>query len=154
MATVLTQAEAKLGDWVHRPIQGVDPDLIPFWEGLKEHEFRLCRCKMCGSQWFPYAVCNQHAEIPDFDVMEWAPSSGRCTIFAMLVIHKVVDAAFAEEVPYAITIVALEEGPHFPARVIGDPGEVSIGSPVEVVYFDSPESGQTLPLFRLRRDEA
>ncbi|MFJ8023540.1 Zn-ribbon domain-containing OB-fold protein [Streptomyces sp. NPDC096311] len=154
MATVLTQSEAKLGDWVHRKIQNIDPDLAPFWQGFNEHEFKLCRCSRCGSWWFPYAVCDRHPEIPDFDVMEWVPSSGRGTIFAMLVINQVVDMAFAGEVPYAITIVALDEGPHFPARIIGDPSQVAIGSPVEVVFLDSAESGQTLPLFRLRQDAA
>jgi uncharacterized OB-fold protein len=148
MATEQTLDGVELGDWVHRSITNVDPDLLPFWEGLKKHEFPLCHCKTCGSWWFPYAVCNQHVDIPDFDTMEWAASSGRGTIFAMLVIHQVVDAAFADEVPYAIAIIALDEGPHFPGRIIGDPDTFAIGSRVEVKYFDSPESGQTLPLFR------
>jgi uncharacterized protein len=146
---VTTAASTKLGDWIHRPLVGVDPDLEPFFEGLKAHEFPLLRCKRCGSWWFPYTLCTRHEDIPGFDEMEWVPSSGRGTVFAKTVVHQVADAAFADEVPYALAIVALEEGPHFPARLVDcDPQAVHAGMAVEVIYVDSDEAGHTLPLFR------
>lgn len=139
----------KLGDWIHRPLNGVDPNLEPFFERLTAHEFALLRCKRCGSWWFPYTLCTHHDDIPGFDEMEWVPSSGRGTIFVKTVVHQVSDPAFADEVPYALAIVALEEGPHFPARLVDcDPRAVGAGTAVEVVYVDSEEAGHTLPLFR------
>jgi uncharacterized protein len=138
-----------LGEWIHRPVVPADQDLEPFFEGLKAHEFPLLRCKRCGTWWFPYTVCTHHPDIPDFDEMEWAPSSGRGAVFTKIVVHQVVDPAFADEVPYALAIVALDEGPHFPARLIDcDPESVKTGTRVEVVYVDSKEADQTLPLFR------
>jgi len=140
----------KLGEWVHRPLLGIDPDQVPFWDRLKDHEFSLCRCTRCGSFWFPFTVCDKHSDVPDFDEMEWVPTSGRGTVYAKLIVHQVADPGFADEVPYVLTIVALTEGPHFPARLIDcDPDDVQVGMAVEVAYFDSAEAGHTLPLFRL-----
>ena len=143
-----TTTEA-LGEWIHRPMTGIDPDLIPFFEGIKQHRFPLCRCKRCGRWWFPYTLCRHHDDIPEFDEMEWATSSGRGTIFAKVVVHQVIDPAATAEVPYALAIVELEEGPHFPARLVEcDPHAAQIGDRVEAVYFDSDRAGHTMVFFR------
>jgi uncharacterized OB-fold protein len=141
--------ETRLGDWVHKPLVGVDPDLQPFWAGLRDHEFKLCRCSRCGAHYFPYTVCNRHEDIPDFDEMEWVPTSGRGCVFAKVVVHQVADHSVADELPYVLSMVELEEGPIFPARLVDcDPERVKIDDPVEVVYLDSPRAGHTLPFFR------
>lgn len=140
----------QLGTWVDRVLLPfVDPNMDAFWEGLKTHEFRVCRCTLCGRWWFPFTVCPEHDEIPEFADMEWAQASGRGTVFAKVVVHQVVDPAFTDEIPYVLAIVALEEGPFFPARLVDcDANEVEIGAAVEVAYLDSAEAGHTLPFFR------
>jgi uncharacterized protein len=149
MATEAAGVRTTLGEWVHRPLLGVDPDQAGFWEGLRAHEFPLCRCRRCGSWWWPYTVCTKHADIPEFEDMEWAPSSGRGTIFAKLVVYQADDPAFVDEVPYTLSIVSLDEGPNFPARLVDcDPDDVQIGDRVEVVYLDSEQAGHTLAFFR------
>lgn len=141
--------KTKLGPWVKRQLPPLDPEVVPFWEGLRKHEFLLCRCKRCGSCYFPYTVCVMHPDIPDFSEVEWAPSSGRGKVFARLIVHQVSDSAYAEDIPYALVIVELDEGPLFPTRIVdSDPEQVKIGMPVEVAYYDVPEAGHTLPLFR------
>ncbi|KXX54202.1 Zn-ribbon domain-containing OB-fold protein [Rhodococcus sp. LB1] len=138
-----------LGDWVHRPLTGIDPDLLPFWEGLRSHEFRLCRCTRCGSWWYPYTVCRHHTDAPDFDEMVWTPSSGKGSVFTKVVVEQVNDPAFAAEVPYVLAIVALDEGPHIPARLIDcNAYDIEIDTRVEVTYLDSPIAEHTLPFFR------
>jgi uncharacterized protein len=140
----------KLGDWIHRPLLGVDPDQAPFWDGLKDHEFLLCRCARCGTFWFPFTLCDRHPELVEFEDMIWTATSGRGTVYAKLVVHQVADPDFTAEVPYVLAMVALDEGPFFPARLIDcDVEEVEVGTLVEVTYVDSTESGQTLPLFRI-----
>lgn len=137
-----------LGPWTDRPISGIDPDLVPFWDGLRKYEFHLCRCALCGSWWFPYTVCRNHDFTPDFDDMSWQPSSGKGTIFAKVVVHQVIDEEFAAEVPFVLAIIELDEGPHFPGRLVNcDPDTVTIGTRVEACYVDSA-AGHTLPLFR------
>jgi uncharacterized OB-fold protein len=100
---------SSLGDWVDRPLTGIDPDQLAFWDGLTAHEFKLCRCTRCGSWYFPYTVCNRHEAIPEFHEMVWVPASGLGTVFAKLVVHQVRDPAFASEVPYALAMVELED---------------------------------------------
>jgi uncharacterized OB-fold protein len=46
----------------------------------------------------------------------WAPVSGRGRVFTWTTTHRAVDPAFADELPYAVLVVELEEGP----RVVGN----------------------------------
>jgi uncharacterized protein len=132
---------------------GFDEEILPFWDGLKEHEFLLYRCKRCGASYWPMALCRQHQDIPDLDEMEWAPSSGRGTVFTFVVVHQVLNPEYADELPYALAMVELEEGPLFSTRIVGcEPRDVHVGLPVEVRYDDVPSTGMTLPLFRPRSD--
>ncbi len=85
--------------------------------------------------------------------MEWVQSSGRGVIFTRVVVRAVDDDAFADEVPYVLAIVELEEGPHFAARIVGcEPDQAVIGTPVEVGFLDSEAAQHTLPLFFPRSD--
>jgi uncharacterized OB-fold protein len=128
-----------------------DEDILPFWDGLKRHEFLLYRCKRCGACYWPMAYCRNHADTPTLDEMEWAPTSGRGTVFTWIIVHQVLNPAYAEEAPYAMAMVELEEGPLFPTRIVGcDPHDVKVGLPVEVAFDDVAETGMTLPLFRPR----
>ncbi len=128
-----------------------DEDVLPFWDGLKEHQFLLYRCKRCGTCYWPMAYCRKHEDIPSLEEMEWVPTSGRGHVFTWLVVHQVLHPAYADETPYAMAMVELEEGPLFPTRLTGcAPDTVKVGLPVEVAYRDVPETGMTLPLFRPR----
>jgi uncharacterized OB-fold protein len=143
-----------LGAWVDRPLERLDPDVLPFWDGLNADEFRLCRCRRCHAHWFPFQLCPNHADIVDFDEMEWAPTSGRGMVFAKLVVHRVWDPDFMGEVPYVLAMIALDEGPLFPGRMIDcRPDDVEIGMAV-AVHIHHSDRGHSLPLFRLasRRD--
>lgn len=91
-----------------------------------------------------------HDEFVDFDVMKWLPASGKGTVFASLVVHQVTDSAYADDLPYNLSLVELAEGPLFPTRVVGcDPTEVKIGDPVRVVFVDVQETRLTIPLFAI-----
>jgi uncharacterized OB-fold protein len=149
MSTVAKDRKTtKLGPWIERPLEYISPELLGFWEGLGKHEFRLCQCARCGACYFPYTVCIKHADIPNFDEMQWKAVSGKGKIFAKLVVHKVVDPDYAAEVPYVLTLVELDEGPLFPGRIVDcTPDEVEIGTPVMVKFLDVPSAGHTLPLF-------
>ena len=137
--------------WRETRLDNLDEDAIPFWEGLKRHEFLLFRCTLCGSHYWPITLCNKHADIPRFDQMEWARTSGVGKVFTWTVVHQVVDHRWQELVPYPLAMVELEEGPLFATRIVGcEPSEVKVGMAVEVAYEDVPETGITWPLFRPR----
>lgn len=142
------QPVTKLGPWKARPMPALSPEIIPFWEGIRRHEFRLCRCKRCGQDYFPYTMCTRHPDIPDFSEMEWAPASGRGHVFAHVTVNVAIDPDYADEIPYVLAVIELQEGPLFPGRLVDcAPGDISVGTPVGVRYEDVPETGQTWPLF-------
>lgn len=143
-------ALSALGNWTERPLTHLSPEIVPFWHGLRSHEFRLCRCKRCGSCYFPYTVCVNHADIPDFSDMEWAATSGRGVVFSRLVVHRVLDPDYEAEVPYVLALIELDEGPLFASRIVGcGVKEVTIGKRAAVEFYDVPNAGHTLPLFVL-----
>jgi len=127
-----------------------DNDIIPFWEGLKRREFLLHRCSRCGAHYWPMTLCPKHDDMV-FEDMAWAATSGRGTVFAWEVVHKVNDKDYAPELPYFLVLVELEEGPIFPTRLVETPrAALRVGLPVEVLFDDVPETGMTLPLFKQR----
>ena len=64
--------------------------------------------------------------------------------------HQVYHPAFASEVPYAVVVVKLEEGPKITSNLVDHPTDrIRIGLPVEVV-FRKMSDDVTLPMFRVR----
>ncbi len=130
-------------------LQEVDHEVLPFWEGLKQHRFLLFRCKRCGAHYWPAAYCRNHDDIPSLEEMEWSPSSGKGRVHAWVIVHQVADKAYADEVPYPLAMVELDEGPILPTRLVGcELADVRVGLPVEVQFADVASTGVTLPLFR------
>ncbi len=126
----------------------LDNDIVPFWDALKKHEFRLNRCTRCGTHYWPMTLCPKH-EDNGFDEMEWSLTSGRGKIFAWEVVHRVKNPAIKWDLPYTLVLVELDEGPIFPTRLVGNrPDNLRVGMPVEVAYEDVVETGMTLPLFK------
>jgi uncharacterized OB-fold protein len=147
---VIEQSALRLGPWTTRPLERIAPELVPFWDGLREHEFRLCLCTVCGAAYWPYTLCPLHDDFLEFSDMEWRASSGRGTVYANLTVHRVTDQTYAAELPYSLALIELTEGPLFPTRLVGsDPADVAIGAAAEISYFDVEETGVTWPLFAL-----
>lgn len=127
----------------HLPI--VDGDSRGFWEGCRAGELRLQRCRACGHfRYAPKRLC-PHCLSEDF---EWRAVSGRGKVHTFSVEHHAYHPAWKEDVPYAVAVVELEEGPRMTSRIVGcAPGDVRIGLPVRVVFEKATEE-ITLPLFR------
>ena len=76
--------------------------------------------------------------------------SGRGTVYSFTIDRRGTAAAFANDVPYVIAIVELEEGPHLTSNITGCPVEsVHIGMPVQAV-FEPANDEVTLVKFRPR----
>jgi hypothetical protein len=62
--------------------------------------------------------------------------------------HQVYHPAFAEEVPYLVVDVRLDEGPRMISRVVDcEPSNVRIGMNVEVTFVRASDDVH-LPVFR------
>lgn len=49
----------------------------------------------------------------------WEPVSGRGRVFTWTVTHRPIDPAFAGELPYAVLVVELAEGPRVVGNLLG-----------------------------------
>lgn len=117
-----------------------------FWAAARRHELVVQRCECGRYRHYPQSRCPECLS----GAWEWAPVSGRGTIYTFTVTHRPFHPAWAAQAPYAVATVELEEG----VRMVSDlppedTGDVRIGLPVEV-FFDDFES-VTLPRFRLVR---
>jgi uncharacterized OB-fold protein len=132
---------------VDKPLPQITPEMAPFWEAARRHQLVVQRCRGCGAHRFPARdICSRCLSRD----AEWALVCGRGTVFSYAVMHQVYHPGFADEVPYAVVQVELEEGGRLLTNVVDcPPDELTIGMPVEVVFEDrTPEV--TLPKFRRR----
>jgi len=118
-----------------KPIPTVTAELAPFYQGAQRGELVLQRCRSCGTHRFPpRELCS--------------PVSGRGEIFSFNVMHQVYHPGFAGEVPYAVVLVKLEEGPKITSNLVGlAPSDIRIGMKVRVV-FERISDEVTLPKFQ------
>lgn len=131
---------------VAKPLPVITPELAPFFAAAKRRELRVQRCGTCGAMRFPARTICSECLSTDVD---WVPVSGRGEIFSFNVMHQVYHPAFAEEVPYAVVVVRLAEGPKMISNLVGVPPHiVRIGMPVRVVFEDISDE-VTLPKFAL-----
>ena len=122
-----------------------DSDTRPYWEGLARGELRIQHCDSCSrAVFYPRSICPHcHA-----DKLSWIVASGRGTIYSYTVPHQAF-GMFADEAPFIVAIIELEEGVRMMSRIIDAPRErVSIGLPVQVT-FETAGENVTLPYFRL-----
>jgi uncharacterized OB-fold protein len=128
-----------------KPLPQISAEMAPFFAAARRHQLVVQRCRGCGTLRFPArdrcSACLAHEA-------EWVPVSGRATVFSFAVMHQVYHPGFASEVPYAVVLVALDEGPRMISNVVGCPSsDVRVGMPLEVV-FEDVSAEITMPKFR------
>jgi uncharacterized protein len=135
-------------------VAGIKPIVIDetrgFWEGTVAEELRVQVCGVCGHRQLPGGPCCRECLSAQ---VTWARASGRGTVFSYTVVHKALHPAFAEQVPYVLADIQLEEGPILTSNVTDvAPHDVSIGMPVEVWFEESDRdafgTAFRLPKFR------
>jgi uncharacterized OB-fold protein len=130
-----------------KPLPQVGPEMAPFFEAARRQELVVQRCAGCGTLRFPARpICSRCLGREAV----WVPASGRGTVFSFAVMHQANHPGFAAEVPYAVVVIELEEGPRVLSNLVGCAvGDIRIGLPVEVV-FEEVTAEVTLPKFRPR----
>jgi uncharacterized OB-fold protein len=129
-----------------KPLPAMEGLTQEFYGWCKQHELRFQRCADCGAwRHVPREMCAACGSWK----WEWAPSSGRGTVFTWTVASRALHPAFQQNVPYAPTVIEMEEGVRLLSEVVDcAPEQLKIGMRVEVVFDDvTPEI--TLPKFRL-----
>lgn len=133
-----------------KPLPTLNDQNRPFWEGAREGKLMMQKCGECGHIRYPIShVC------PDCLSYEfaWTQLSGRGEVFSYVVFHQLYNKAFADDIPYNVAMVQLEEGPRMFSNIVGvdsnDGDAVKVGDKVEVV-FERATPEITIPKFRLR----
>jgi uncharacterized OB-fold protein len=129
-----------------KPIPVVTPELRPFFEAARAGALVVQRCTLCGQRRFPPRdICSRCLGRDS----EWVRSSGRGKIVSWNVMHQVYHPAFADEVPYAVVLVELDDGARMISNVVDCPlDRLAIDLPVEVT-FETLSDEVSLPKFRL-----
>jgi len=127
-----------------KPLPVPDGDTKPYWDAAKEHRLLIQRCQECHAAiFYPRSVCPHCMS----DQISWIEASGRGTIYSYTVVHR-APPPFADDAPYVVALIDLEEGVRLMSNVGAPPSDVKIGAPVAVVFDDvTPEI--TLPKFCL-----
>jgi len=126
-----------------RPVPAIDADSAPFWAAARDGRLSMQRCSTCHRMvFYPRAICPFCMS----DELDWIDLSGRGTVYSYTVVHK-APPGFADEVPYVVALVDLDEGVRMMSRVVDCSIErVAVGIAVQVV-FRALSDDASLPCF-------
>jgi uncharacterized OB-fold protein len=137
MATTETEPEGVAAP--AKPVPVPDEASRPFFEGALEGKLMLLRCTACGTFMSPTGGIGAPLRprcISCFSgELAWAASSGRGSLYSFALMHQLYDPAFADEIPYNLSVVETEEGVRLTTQVVGVPNDqLQIGMPLQVVF--------------------
>jgi uncharacterized OB-fold protein len=120
-------------------------ETAPYWEGCRHEKLLLQQCTACGHfQFYPRLICTACMS----DQLNWKQSGGGGHIVSFSVVRRAISAAYADEVPYVVALVELEEGPTMMSNLVDcAPEDACIGMQVQVI-FDKWSEDITVPKFR------
>ncbi len=128
-----------------KPLPEMSDDTKNYWEGCKRRQLLLPKCRACGKKFFfPHDFCPQCLS----EDIEWTQASGRGKVHTYSVVERPPSAPFAEDVPYVVAIIELDEGPRMMSNIVDiAPEHVRVDMDVKVVFEDITED-VALPRFR------
>ncbi|MCD4816247.1 MAG: Zn-ribbon domain-containing OB-fold protein, partial [Methanosarcinales archaeon] len=103
-----------------------------FWRKIP-HRYNLIgtHCTTCGEYYFPprqmCPTCRRDGKIESYQF------EGKGEVITYTVIHTAAKG-YANQVPYNLAIIKLNEGPSLTGQVICEPGELEIGTRVRPVF--------------------
>jgi uncharacterized OB-fold protein len=110
-----------------RPQRNRDTEF--FWEGTAAGELRIQKCNVCGLLRHPPGPMCPSCHAAD---RGYVVASGRGTVFSYLVHHA--PQLPGKELPATLALIDLEEGVRMVGELMAGREQVSIGTPVQVVF--------------------
>jgi len=114
-----------------RPRPVPTPETQFFWDGARAGELRLQRCRACARAYFPPRPFCPRCGSRDVEIFR---ASGRATLYSYVIHHRPVPGFTP---PYAIAVVALEEGPRLMTSLVDvpqTPEALVLDMPLEVTF--------------------
>ncbi|WP_425825341.1 Zn-ribbon domain-containing OB-fold protein [Streptomyces fractus] len=133
---------------VSRPVPVPDAESAPYWEAAARHTLALARCGRCAAFALPPGpTCPHcHATEPGFS---YEAVSGRGTVRSWTVVRQSALPGLADEVPFVLVDVELDEqaGLRMIGRLLDGPNSPPrMGDRVRVT-FEDVEPGVSVPAF-------
>ena len=112
---------------------------------MREGKLLLQHCGECGNvEYYQQQLCRRCGG----EDLEAKPASGRGKVHSFSVVHRAPGPAFKADVPYAVLLVELAEGPRMISTYAGGPPEdVTFDMDVRLV-FDKVSDEIALPRFQ------
>jgi hypothetical protein len=117
-----------------------------FWVHAQNGKLSVQSCRRCGDRHYPASpVCPNCLSAEQ----EWEVVSGRGTLISWIEFHRAYWDGFAEDLPYCVCLVQLDEGPMLYSNLVGVTERTElVGKPVKAV-FEQVTDTITLPKFTL-----
>lgn len=128
-----------------KPLPAIDDNNREFWSAARSGALKLQCCTVCGHIRYPIShLCPECLD----EQFTWKTLSGKGVVFSSIVFHQIYNQAFADKVPYNVSIIQLDEGPRMLSNVVGvAPNAVKVGDKVQVV-FDAMTDTVSIPQFK------
>jgi uncharacterized OB-fold protein len=125
-------------------VPGMSPLTQPYWDGARQHQLLIQRCRACEHVWHPPLPRCPRCHSVD---VAWTPVSGTGRVYTYTVVYHATHAAMVDRVPYIAALIELDEGPRVLTNLRNCSEEqVQVGMPVKVLFEElTPEI--TLPQF-------
>jgi uncharacterized OB-fold protein len=134
-----------MGETAAKAVPVPTPETAEYWAAARRGELRLPYCPACVAYvFYPRAACPRCWST----TVVWRTLSGRGRLHSYLISH-VAAPGFVDDVPYAVAVVELAEGPRLMSSIRGvpqTPEALELDMPL-VVDFE-PRGDQVLPVFR------
>jgi len=128
-----------------KPLPAIDNWNRGFWAAAREQRLAAQQCADCSATFFPPGACCPKCLSQHFT---WRTLSGRGTVESWTVFHQLYYKGFAQELPYNVAVIRLEEGISLMSNVTGIPNDqLRVGMAVEVV-FEKATDEITIPKFK------
>ena len=126
------------------PTPSVAGTAAEHWKAATEGRLALPYCASCAAfQWPPRARCPQCG-----GDTSWRDASGRGRIVSFSVVRRAVNPELADEAPYVIAFVELDEGPRIFTNVVDiDAAAVTTGLRVRCRFEPALDASVQVPVF-------
>jgi uncharacterized OB-fold protein len=129
----------------NKPLPIINDDNRQYWKYCQQHELRMQQCHDCGYIRFPPGILCPMCHSMNTD---WVRLSGRGKIYSFVVYRVSYHPSYADDIPYAVAVIQLAEGPRMESNITGvEMEDLKVDIPVEV-YFDDVTAEVSLPKFR------
>ncbi|MEF2978073.1 Zn-ribbon domain-containing OB-fold protein [Subtercola sp. YIM 133946] len=118
-----------------RPLPNLADELTaPFWQGTREHRVLVQRCEKCSYlRWPPGPICPECQH----EGAIWSEVLPTGTLWSTAEYHRAFSPAFADDLPYTVGLIQLNDGPRMYGTLRGEVGSFQLGQRVRAVFFDA-----------------